>query len=46
MFVVHAGSYGVPTPIGGTNLNDFSDPVDQDIRTQCALSWNIVVSDG
>ena len=25
--------------------NDFSDPVDQDIRTQCALSWKIVVSE-
>ena len=25
--------------------NDFSDPLDQDIRTQCALSWKIVVSE-
>ena len=32
------------TPTGGTCPNDFSDPIDQDIRTQWALSWNIVVS--
>ena len=32
-------------PTGGTCLNDFSDPIDQDIRTQCALSWKIVVSE-
>ena len=25
--------------------NDFSDPIDQDIRTQWALSWKIVVSE-
>ena len=31
------------TPTGGTCPNDFSDPTDQDIRTQCALSWKIVV---
>ena len=31
------------TPTRGTCPNDFSDPVDQDIRTQCALSWKIVV---
>ena len=30
------------TPTGGTCLNDFSDPIDQDIRTQCALSWKIM----
>ena len=24
---------------------DFSNPIDQDIRTQCALSWKIVVSE-
>ena len=24
--------------------NDFPDPIDQDIRTQCALSWKIVIS--
>ena len=33
------------TPTGGTYPNDFSDPIDQDIRTQRALSWKIVVSE-
>ena len=33
------------TPTGGTCQNDFSDPTDQDIRTQWALSWKIVVSE-
>ena len=33
------------TPTGGTCPNDFSDPIDQDIRTQWALSWKIVVSE-
>ena len=33
------------TPTGGTCPNDFSDPIDQNIRTQCALSWKIVVSE-
>ena len=33
------------TPTGGTCPNDFSDPKDQDIRTQWALSWKIVVSE-
>ena len=33
------------TPTGGTCPNDFSDPIDQDIRTQWALSWQIVVSE-
>ena len=33
------------TPTGGTCPNDFSDPVDQDIRTQWALSWKLVVSE-
>ena len=32
-------------PTGGTCPNDFSNPPDQDIRTQCALSWKIVVSE-
>ena len=32
-------------PSGGTYPNDFCDPVDQDIRSQCALSWKIVVSE-
>ena len=27
------------TPFRGTYSNDFSDQTDQDIRTQCALSW-------
>ena len=27
------------TPTGGTYPNDFSDPIDQDIRTQCASGW-------
>ena len=27
------------TPFCGTYPNDFSDQIDQDIRTQCALSW-------
>ena len=33
------------TPTRGTCPNDFSDPIDQDIRTQWALSWKIVVSE-
>ena len=33
------------TPTGGTCPNDFSDPIDQDIRTQWALSWKLVVSE-
>ena len=33
------------TPTGGTCPNDFSDPVDQDIRTQYTLSCKIVVSE-
>ena len=33
------------TPTGGTCPNDFSDPIDQNIRTQWALSWKIVVSE-
>ena len=32
------------TPTGGTCPNDFSDPIDQDIRTHLALSWKKVVS--
>ena len=31
------------TPNGGTCPNDFPDPIDQDIRTKCALSWKMVV---
>ena len=33
------------TPTRGTCPNDFSDPIDQDICTQWALSWKIVVSE-
>ena len=33
------------TPTGGTCPYDFSDPIDQDIHTQCALSWKIGVSE-
>ena len=29
----------------GTCPNDISDPIDQDICTQCALSWKKVVSE-
>ena len=32
------------TPTGDTCPNNFSDPIDQDTRTQWALSWKIVVS--
>ena len=32
-------------PISGSFPNDFSDPIDQDIRNQFALSWKIVVSE-
>ena len=44
VLVLHAGSRG-STPTGGTCPNDFSDPIDQDIRTQWALSWKLVVSE-
>ena len=43
VFTVHAGSRGFDSH--HTFLNDFSDPIDQDIHTQCALSWKIVVSE-
>ena len=33
------------TPTGGTCSNNFYDPINQDIGTQCALSWKIVVSE-
>ena len=33
------------TPTDGTCPNTFSDPIDQDIHTQCALSWKIVASE-
>ena len=38
VFAVHAGSRG-------TYPNNFSDPIDQDIHTQCAVGWKIVVSE-
>ena len=44
VLALHAGSRG-STPTGGTCPNDFSDPIDQGIRTQWALSWKIVVSE-
>ena len=37
VFGVHAGSHGL-TPTGGTYPYDFSDPIDQYIHTQCALT--------
>ena len=47
VFTVHAGSRGVEvdpsTPTDSTCLSDFFDPVDQDIHTQCTMSWKIVV---
>ena len=36
---------GGSTSTGGICPNYFSDPIDQNIRTQCALSWKIVVSE-
>ena len=33
------------TSTGGTCPNDFSDPIDQVIRIQCALVWKTVVSE-
>ena len=32
-------------PAGGSFQNDFSDPIDQNIRNQFALSWKIVASE-
>ena len=45
VFAVYAGSRGGSTPTCSTCPNDFSNPTDQDIHTQCALSWKIVVSE-
>ena len=42
VFAIHIGSQGFESQ-WGTGLNDFCCPIDQDIRTQCALSWKIVV---
>ena len=33
------------TLTNGTCQNDFADPIDHNICTQCALSWKIVVSE-
>ena len=44
VLALHAGSRGIDSH-RGTCPNDFSDPIDQDIRTQWALSWKIVVSE-
>ena len=35
----------VRLPLGGKCPNDFSDPIDQETRTQWALSWKIVISE-
>ena len=43
VFGVHAGSRGFDSH-RGTFLNNFSSPIDQDMHTQCALSWGIMVS--
>ena len=40
VYAVHGGSRGFDTC-----PNDFSDPIAQDIRTQCALGWKIVVTE-
>ena len=44
VFAVHAGSRGFDSHWRHVR-NDFSDPVNQDIHTQSALSWKIVVSE-
>ena len=45
VFAVHAGSRGL-TPSSGTCPNDFSNPIDQYIRTKCALrgKWRSVIA--
>ena len=45
VFAVHAGSRGSNSHQRAHVLTIFFDPIDQDIRTQCALSWKIVVSE-
>ena len=40
VLALHAGNRGFDS-----YRARFSDPTDQDIRTQCALSWKIVVSE-
>ena len=44
VFALHAGSRGFDSHQGHMS-EDFSDPKDQDICTQWALSWKIVVSE-
>ena len=44
VFAVHAGSRGCDSHRRHMSER-FSDPTDQDIGTQCALSWKIVVSE-
>ena len=44
VFTVHAGSRGCNSHRRHVRTN-FSDAIDQDICTQCALSWKIVVSE-
>ena len=44
VLALHAGSRGFDSTRGHMSER-FSDPVDQDIRTQWALSWKIVVSE-
>ena len=44
VFAVHAGSRGFDSHRRHMS-DDFSDPIDQDIRTQCALSWKTMVSE-
>ena len=44
VFAVHAGSRGFGYHRRHMSKR-FSDPIDKGIRTQCALSWKIVVSE-
>ena len=44
VFALHAGVQGSTTSCGPCS-NHFSDSTDQEIRTQCTLSWKIVVSE-
>ena len=44
VLALHAGSQGFDSHRGHMSER-FSDPIDQDIRTQWALSWKIVVSE-
>ena len=44
VFVVKAGSRGFDS-LRRHVSERFSDPIDQDIRTKCTLSWEIVVSE-